>query len=492
MKITALTILLLISSNVILLGQIEVPNPFKNGQLIKIPKMESAQKEADKLLRKVDGKSPISTSFDDAIYEAEVLKDFEPAERDYRLLEIQPTTETGGFRIKSGIYTMNCRSFCLKAGTYGPSRGDGHLLAPLKGKKAEFVQAILERYGKKPTIPQGNIQVLLWAIVAGADMNNIHPEYMKTLNELFTADEILKYKGKDYLKGMADKEIGELKQKALGEVSPQLQKIFDADNKIRAMISQNFAYKEMETIAVLAGIAPEEDKIREVSKGRWSYHPDGFFVRFFPNGYAQTRVDVYVPFEGEVLFVNFGKVKGLNSNKGGITNEVIYHPSKSVAAPANRSSQRIAQSSVPEASNNKYQIVFLSYDKHEKKYDAKGAVLIPKSLFGHIFIAFVVNGKVIKVRGFNPNFKEIDFANLTDDSELIPYSDDIFAVFVDKITFYNSLEVKKDFYFLGYNDCVTYADEIAAMIGLNRPKDILPPSDYAKPWEYFKYVKKHN
>ncbi len=346
MKAPHLIFLLLLSFQSAISGQIAVPNPFKNGKKISLSGIKTANKTADDLLGKFDRKNPVSTTFDDAVYEAEVLSDFDPDENECRPLYLQPVAETGGYRLKSGLYSMTAKSFCLRGYTHGPSKGDGHLYAPLKGKKAGFVQSILEHYGKKPKIPQPDVQVLLWAIIAGANMDALGAHYAATLNELFTPEELLIYKGKDWLNGIADNEIDEYRQSALNKVSPQLQQIINADNQIRTMVAQNKAFQEIEKVAIIAGVAPAEDMIREVTRGRWSYHSDGYFVRFFPNGYPQTRIDVFVPLEGSLEFDGNGKVTAINDSGTG-EKEIIFNPAKMVAMPANRSSQRIGQSSVP-------------------------------------------------------------------------------------------------------------------------------------------------
>ena len=40
---------------------------------------------------------------------------------------------------------------------------------------------------------------------------------------------------------------------------------------------------------------PSEDRGPNVPRGRWSYHPNGFYIRFYPSGYQRTRVEVMVP-----------------------------------------------------------------------------------------------------------------------------------------------------------------------------------------------------
>lgn len=299
----------------------------------------------EKLIAKFERGQPISTTFDDAVYEADFLGDFEPNEIEYRPLDIQPKTENGGYRLKSGLYSMNAKSFCLRGYTHGPSKGDGHLYAPLKGKKADFVKSIIEHYAVKPEILQQDVQVLIWAIIAGADMNTLGEQHSKTLNALFSNEELLRLTAKGWAEGYAQKQFDELKGTIIGKTPPKLQELLDADEKIRSMVKGNKSFQEIEKIAIIAGVAPR-DMVREVSKGRWSYHPDGFFVRFFPNGYPQTRIDVYVPFQNAVETDANGKAVSMNK-EAKQSKEIVFNPSGMVASPANRPSQRVGVSPVP-------------------------------------------------------------------------------------------------------------------------------------------------
>ncbi len=300
----------------------------------------------DKVFNLFEEKGPISTNFDDAVYETAAMDNYEPDRSQYRPLYMQPTDSNGGFRLKSGLYSMKVRSFCLKAGTYGPSRGDGHLYAPLKGKKADFVKTILTRYGNKPDFPQQKIQVLLWAVVAGANMNNLGQEHLLTLAQLFTTEELLKYRGKDWLNGLTDRQISAFTQNIRGQIPPQLQTVLRANGNLRQLLQQNSTFQQLESVAVLAGIAPASDMVRPVTRGRWSYHPDGYFVRYFPEGYAQTQVDVYVPSAGNVDADKKGKLLAVRHDAGA-EKQVVFTPAGTVAVPANRSSQRIGISPVP-------------------------------------------------------------------------------------------------------------------------------------------------
>lgn len=298
------------------------------------------------LISQFEKGQPISTSFDDAIYEAPFLSDFEPNENEYSHLDLQPKTENGaGFRLKSGLYTMNARSFCLKGYTHGPSRGDGHLFAPMKGKRADFVQSIIEHYATRPQVPQQNVQVLLWAIIAGADLKTLGKQYSATLASLFSPEKLLKLTAQGYLEGYTQKYMDDVRGWLGGKIPAELKNLLDADEQIRTMVRENRAFQEIEGIAVLAGVAPRE-MVREVSRGQWSYHPDGFFVRYFPNGYQQTRVDVYVPFDNAVETGPDGTAVAINQ-EAKQPKEVVFRPGNMVAAPANRPSQRIGISPLP-------------------------------------------------------------------------------------------------------------------------------------------------
>ena len=52
---------------------------------------------------------------------------------------------SAGYVLKPGFYTVELKSFCMHAGTYAPSKGDGYLYAPLKGQKKEIVNSIIQR-----------------------------------------------------------------------------------------------------------------------------------------------------------------------------------------------------------------------------------------------------------------------------------------------------------------------------------------------------------
>lgn len=85
------------------------------------------------------------------------------------------------------------------------------------------------------------------------------------------------------------------------------------------------SFEQMERVAVLAGMAPTGPGSRAVPSGRWSRHPDGYWVRYLPEGYSHTLTQIWVP-EGS---------DGVGE---------AYDPARHIAVPGNTARQRLIQS----------------------------------------------------------------------------------------------------------------------------------------------------
>ena len=131
-------------------------------------------------------------------------------------------------------------------------------------------------------------------------------------------------------------------QKWKQDLSRPLQQVLEAENKIRTAIARGTAsYQALEEIAILPGSA-EVDR-PEFKKGRWSLHPDGYYVRFFPNGYQQTRVQVYLP-AGAGTANRGGSQASLSLRT---TDFPLIDLASIVALPANTGSQRLGLTPPP-------------------------------------------------------------------------------------------------------------------------------------------------
>jgi hypothetical protein len=279
---------------------------------------------ADKLKKKtpnlLGSKAPITTSLPDAKWGDSSKDGFTPSEASRSLMTLQ-RTPNGGFVLQPGYYVLQTQSYCLKAGTHGPGGGDGYLYAPPKGPAEDPVMTILRNSVQHPEIAQQDIQVLLWAIIARAKFEDLQPQMKATASRLLTPRQLasLNRSALDVLSGNALTD-------ALGGVPEPLRQIAQAEAQLRQMMtSPGASFAEMERVAVLSGAAPLGEGSQAVPSGRWSLHPDGYYIRYLPSGYSSTRVEIWVPQGSPAV----GKE---------------YDPATHIAVPGNTARQRLVQS----------------------------------------------------------------------------------------------------------------------------------------------------
>ena len=275
----------------------------------------------DKILKQP---AAITTSFEDVIQEGSKMPDFSITDKPQPLY-LLPKAPDGGFVLCAGLYEMTNKSYCLHAGTFAPSKGDGYMFAPVLGPKDDIVTAILRSAENHPEINQHDIQILLWTIIARTKFADYNGSVKLTAVTLLTPLQLTKLEG-----GVLGVLPGSLMEKAKDKLPDNLKAVFEAENKIRQLVaSGNYSYAEMEKYAIIAGIAPART---DIPSGIWTLHPDGYYVRYFPSGYSITRVQVYVPKE---------LMLSLNGKK------IIYDATNDIACPANVGSQRLAQTNEP-------------------------------------------------------------------------------------------------------------------------------------------------
>jgi hypothetical protein len=278
----------------------------------------------DKLKKKTPNllgdKQPITTSLSDAKWGRADMDAFSPREAARSLMTLQ-RTPNGGFVIQPGYYTMQTQSYCLKAGTHGPGEGDGYLYAPPKGPAEDAVMTIVRNSVNRPEIPQQQIQQLLWAVIARAKFEDLQGNIKAVASQLLTPRQLagLNRSALDVLHGNALTD-------ALGGVPEPLRQIAQAEAQLRRMLTTPGAsFAEMERVAVLSGAAPLGPGSQSVPSGRWSMHPDGYWVRYLPSGYSSTRVEIWVP-------------------QGSPSVGKEYDPATHIAVPGNTARQRLIQS----------------------------------------------------------------------------------------------------------------------------------------------------
>jgi hypothetical protein len=291
----SMTALLLLSAGVSAqIPGVRLPKP--GG--VKIPGLE---KGLDAFLKEP---APVTTSLDDAVTEVPSLDDFDP--KDVLPMIDLPRTPDGGYWLAPGVWEMTVRSFCLKAGTHGPSQGSGHSYAPLKGPKANVVRNILLSSANHPEIPQQDVQVLLWAIIARTKFTDMPRRHQETAARLLSPKDLLDLNG-----GALGVLAPDAQEKAFANLPGPVKQVLEAENNLRKMMTSTVEapYNELERVAVLTGLPIIEPGGREIKRGRWSYHPDGYFIRFFANSYQATKIQIYFPEKFEVKQDRNGRIE---------------------------------------------------------------------------------------------------------------------------------------------------------------------------------------
>jgi hypothetical protein len=261
--------------------------------------------------------APLSTSFDDTARQLPVL-DRKETRRQARSLRSLPRTASGGFELQPGLWADTFESYCLRTATHAPGKGDGYLLAPIKGARSAAIQAILAGTVKHPEIPRGDVQMLLWAILSRVRVSDMQPRLQAAARALLPPGEVraINANGLDVLAAAE-------RTKLAGLAAP-VRQVLEVESDLRYQFSRaDVTYAEIERIAVLSGARPPDNR-NAIKRGQWSRDPRGYFIRFFPDSFSNTRVEVLVPGRVTVTRDRLNRIIALEDARGGRT-ETVYN-----------------------------------------------------------------------------------------------------------------------------------------------------------------------
>ncbi len=265
-------------------------------------------------------REPITTKLADARWAEPAFSLPASAGRARPFSDLQQAAD-GAFVLRPGLYAMHVQSYCLHAGTYGPGSGDGYLYAPPLGPADDAVISILRNSVRQPQIAQRDIQLLLWAIVARAQVEDLDGNLRAVAAQLLTTRQLATLNRDALSTGM---------ELAMQGAPPVVRRTLEAEQRLRTLLTTGGSFADMERAAVLTGAAGLGPGSRNVPSGEWSLHPDGFYVRYDPQGYTNTIVQVYVEPRSRAV----GRTVDLATQ---------------IAVPGNTSRQRLAQSARPYA-----------------------------------------------------------------------------------------------------------------------------------------------
>lgn len=246
-----------------------------------------------------------------------------PLSIDTLLIDEQPKpltdlsqTEEGQIVLQEGYYEAIYKSYCLQPGTPDPSDRDAYLQMPLQTHRKEIVETVLRGSLQKPELQQKNIQLLLWSVVSGSDYNRLSWPVQLTAQQLLTRKQIFQLKGG--VVGVMKTVAQQLPDARITGAQVSMKRLFESGTS---------TYESFERVAVLR----EKSTIHKADykKEQWYKQAGGYYVRYFPNGYQQVKIQLYVP-------------KGtLDSSGMQDGNYLLFDPVNNMATPANSNAQRL-------------------------------------------------------------------------------------------------------------------------------------------------------
>jgi hypothetical protein len=290
-------------------------------QIPQIPRSaESTLKKVPSLESLTKGTPPLTTNFDDTLGPLALRTDaggLVPK----KMTDLARAAD-GGFMLRPGLWEGTFQSYCLTVASYAPGGGDGYLYAPLKGSRGDVIATILRGAGTHTEIPQGKIQLLLWAVLARSKVSDLPPDQRQVATTLLTPEQI-KSVNSDGLGLIPPSERSRL----LGSLPASVRKTLETEADVRDRLQRTSStYQDVQRVAVLAGAPPPVTGPHAV-RGQWSRAPGGgYFVRYFPDGFSRTRVQVLMPEPYRVRFDRLNRVILIEDARGGKT-ETVYDDS---------------------------------------------------------------------------------------------------------------------------------------------------------------------
>jgi hypothetical protein len=261
---------------------------------------------------------PLETSFDHTLGQLRILDrlDIKRQPGDMKRLA---RTSNGSFLLQPGLWEATFESYCLRTATWAPGAGDGYLWAPIRGSRAGAISTILRSSVRHPNIPRGDIQMLLWAILSKTRVSEMPPKLQAAARALLPASEINAIN----VSGVQAMEIADRTRLFRGVTGP-IKQALEIESDLRYEFSKaNANYEQIERIAVLSGTPPPQNR-NAIKRGQWSPHPGGYFVRYFPDSFANLKVQVLKPAPVRIERDQLNRIVLMEDSRGTKT-EIAYN-----------------------------------------------------------------------------------------------------------------------------------------------------------------------
>ena len=125
------------------------------------------------------------------------------------------------------------------------------------------------------------------------------------------------------------------------------------------------------------------------------------------------------------------------------------------------------------SSSSQYMIIFHSYPAGTRTIDGS------TSRFGHVYVEFIdqtTGNNELRGMDRSESFWSSDWGQLQRENNALRHmSTKRLLVWVNRTQFNNAKAITGGYYFAGFNDCVTYAKNVASRIGVNYSWNTLFP-----------------
>lgn len=222
--------------------------------------------------------APVTTTFYDVDSTAIITDSLAGVDSAISLLTLS-RNDAGAYLLSPGFYEADFKTYCLQPGTPAPTVSDAYFQAPLTGSRTDIIETILRRSQNEPDLDQKNIQLLLWSVVSRSNFNTLSPRVQATGRRLLNPKQVFELQG-GYV--ALAKSVVSVLPSSTGATT--IKQLFEIGAQ---------SYEAYEKLAVLN--TPPQPRNTNITRNQWYRQQEGFYVRYLPTGYQQTKIQVYVP-----------------------------------------------------------------------------------------------------------------------------------------------------------------------------------------------------
>lgn len=283
----------------------------------------------------------ISTSLGDSFPTKTFPADSTP--KQFADLRREPVSPTGVIALTTpGAYQMLVESYCMHVGSKAPrgAADETYLAAPLKGRLADVFRTLIEGRRAHREIPQTDVQLLIWGLLLNEKVSALGSGPRNAALRLLSPRQLAETDAVPRVAEFAEGALGA----EISKLPPEAQQLLQAERRVRTLLESGTAtYEEIARVAAPSGTAAPTTKTP--GHGDWSETGNGVYIRYVPQNYSRTLVQIYMPhppLSGEAVFRQA-------SLKFSPTTTPLAAPValNGIAAIPTYAAQRLAVSSVP-------------------------------------------------------------------------------------------------------------------------------------------------